>query len=511
MTDGQNHYSSTRVKRSLLHFAIGKVGSGLAGLALLVLVVRVLPKGDYGTYVTYMALFEIIQLVSNFGLFPIAQRYVTDCRINGTQKQLIHLVSWACLGRFVSLLLVCGGLYIFSEPLLDFVGIPGTKSSFNVYLLIMLTEGVSRYLDMIFESLLLQGLGQASIFFRNISKLCAFATMMWYSGGLNLDTLVWLETMTATAGLGLSLLFLVKYLWSHRTMEQTQAKQKRYAPSGRLKFSLQFYLAQVISQIYGGDAIKLIVTRLFGVMTAASFGFAYSISMILQRYLPTYLLLGMVRPLFVAKISGGSDFSEIIRMANLLFKLNTFCLAPVVIFFILYGTQFSLLVSGGKYPDAGGLLIFLCLLLIIQTLHVILGLMTNATGQASSTLLGTIAGVIGVVVGVVLAINYGIFGLVAGLILSEILWCTVAWLILSYFGFSFRLDWLGLFKPIFVSICTVALFECVPVHADKFIDLLLMGGAVLLCYIILSYIIKPFRRHERETINRFLPKPIFVW
>lgn len=510
MTD-LNHYSFTQVKRSLGFFAVGKVGSGLVGLVLLILVVRVLPRAEYGTYVTYIALFEIVQLVSNLGLFPIAQRYVTDCRINGNQRQLAKLVLWTCLGRFITLGIACGGLYLLAEQLLGFIGIPEAKSSFLVYLWVMLTEGVSRYLDLIFESLLLQGRGQASIFFRNIAKLTALSAMVWFGGGLTLDALVKLEAMTATGGLGLAILLMLNYFWMKSVNRQVSTKHRRYPVSEIARFSLQFYLAQVIGQLYGGDAIKLIVTRVLGIMEAASFGFAYSISMILQKYLPTYLLLGMVRPLFVAKFSEGKSFYEINRMANLMFKLNTFCLAPIIAYLLLYGTQFSSLISAGKYPEAGGLMAVLCILMILQSLHIILGLLIIATGNANSNLLGTVAGVVGVIIGVFWAKKFGIYGLVSGLILSELLWCAVVWITLAYSGFRLRLDWQALFKLIFISTCVVALLNNIAVHAVKPIDLLLMMVLVLLCYLLLAFAIKPFRIHEREIINRFLYKPIFVW
>jgi O-antigen/teichoic acid export membrane protein len=507
-----NHYSFTRVKRSLGYFAIGKIGSGLTGLGLLILVVRILPRAEYGTYVTYMALFEIVQLVSSLGVIPIAQRYVTDCRIRGSQRQLVKLVSWACLGRFITLLIACGGLYFLANKFLGFIGIPEAKPSFLVYLLVMLTEGVSRYLDFIFESLLLQGRGQASIFFRNFAKLCAFSAMVWFGGGLTLDALVKLEAMTSTGGLALAILLIVSHFWMQPVNRQVSAQHRRYAASDIAKFSLQFYLAQVIGQIYGGDAIKLITTRVLGIIEAASFGFSYSIYAILQRYLPAYLLLSMIRPLFIAKHTGDSNLTEINNMANMVFKLNMFCLTPLIAFLMLYGIQFSLMLSGGKYPDAGGVLVALCTLLIIQTLHLLLGLLAIATERAQSVLWGTILGMIGVFAGIYLAKGYGIAGLVAGLMISEILWCATVWTSFSLSGIRFRLDWSAIFKFTFISCSVVALFNTLNLPSSpKPLEMALIIVLMMLTFALLAYLIKPFNTRERALINRILPRPIFIW
>lgn len=508
---GSHHYSFVHVKRSLGHFIVGKVGSGLVGLTLLLLTVRVLAPTEYGAYVTFMALLEMTQLVSNCGLFAIAQRYVADCRINGSQRQLRHLVSRICFGRILTLLIACGGLHLAMPKLLVFLRIQGLEGVFITYLLVILAEGSSRYIDLIFESLLLQGRAQVSIFIRNASKLSVFCAAVWVERGLGLDRLVKLEAITAVFGLTLSLVLIAHYFWTKHETEHPEPSKVRYAPVGMVQFSLQFYLAQVIGQTYGADAIKLIVARTLGLMEAAIFGFAYSINVILQRYLPAYLLLGMMRPLFVAKKSAGADFSDINRMANLVFKVNVFCLAPLTAFLVLCGTEFSIFVSGGKYPHAGGLLVALCLLLILQTLHVVLGLLAIATERAGSNLLGTIAGTSGVIAGVWLAQTLGIYGLVTGLMSSEILWCFTVWLTLYLSGFHFRLDWLGFFKVIIAAVGVVAILQDLVEVSANAISLLTTMGLVLTCFIGITFAVKPFRSHERTIINRFLPKPIFVW
>lgn len=507
-----NHYSFTRVKRSLGFFALGKLGSGLVGLGLLILVVRVLPRAEYGTYVTYIALFEIVQLVSNLGLFPIAQRYVTDCRINGSQRQLVKLVLWICLGRFITLGIACGGLYLLAEQLLGFIGIPEAKSSFLVYLWVIITEGVSRYLDLIFESLLLQGRAQASIFFRNFAKLCAFSAMFLFGKKLTLINLVELEALTATAGFCLAILFIANYFLMQPTTLQVVGKHRKYAVAEMLLFSIRFYFAQVIGQLYSGDAIKLITSRILGIYEAASFGFSYSIYAILQRYLPAYLLMGMLRPLFIARNKGTSDFTEINNLANIIFKLNIFCLVPVVTFLSLYGIQLSLLISGGKYPEAGTILVTLCMLLILQTLHILLGLVAISFGHAQSALVGTLSGIVGVVLGVYMSNEYGIIALVYGLILSEFLWCGTVWLYLYLSGIRFQLDWLALLKFITIGLFIVFILNNLNLPSSpKPIEMGLLMGLVLIFYTLVAYIIKPFNSRERTLINSILPKPLFVW
>lgn len=48
--------------------------------------------------------------------------------------------------------------------------------------------------------------------------------------------------------------------------------------------------------------IKLLISRLLGVLDAATFGFAHAISFVLQRYLPAQLLIGLIhRSLFRVK------------------------------------------------------------------------------------------------------------------------------------------------------------------------------------------------------------------
>ncbi|MFZ4702683.1 MAG: hypothetical protein ACOYMG_21785, partial [Candidatus Methylumidiphilus sp.] len=324
--------------------------------------------------------------------------------------------------------------------------------------------------------------------------------------------LVAFEAMTTAAGLGLSILLMATYLWGGSHKPPATATQRRYVLSEMFGFSLRYYFAQVIGLLYSGDAIKLITTRVLGVFEAASFGFSYSIYAIMQRYLPAYLLLGMLRPLFIAKHSSGSSFSEINNMANMVFKLNVFCITPLCAFFMLYGTQFSSLLSGGKYPGAAGILVALCVLLVMLTLHLLLGLLALTTEKAHSSLYGTILGTGGVIVGVYLSREFGVMGLVAGMMLSEILWCSAVLLDFHLSGLRFRLDWLALFKFVFINFSIVALLDNINLSSLPIaFELALAMGLVSLCFALLAYFLKPFNSRERAIINRVLPKPLFVW
>ena len=89
-------FSTKKVRKSLFHFALGKVISGLIGLAMLIAMVRLLPATDYGAFVTFVALMEVSLLVSNLGVYPFAQRYITEAMAPRYQR-FLPVLAWGSM------------------------------------------------------------------------------------------------------------------------------------------------------------------------------------------------------------------------------------------------------------------------------------------------------------------------------------------------------------------------------------------------------------------------------
>lgn len=511
------HYSITKVKRSLIHFAFGKIGSGIIGLCLLVLTVRALTPKEFGAYITLLSVFEIVQLLSTGGLFATTHRYITECRVSGSIEELSALIKSSIEKRVLTLLGSILMMGLFYSIVQKAIGTTLSFSLFVVFLAYVVAEGSARFTDLVFECLLLQGKGQTCIIARNGIKLTLLAIMYFIFNSENsLATLLVIESVSSLFGFTAAILLIRNFLKQEKEQDQPQkfGYESTKKESG---FALNLYFSQVVGLGYGPDMVRIIVAKFLGLVEAATFGFAYSVVNMLRRYLPAQLLLGLIRPLFVvvdAKGSRGDDAEKMVRlnlMSNLVFKFNIFMLAPIIVFFYIYGDGFGEIFSNGKYPKSGELLVGFCFFLILQTLHVVLGLVTVALQNSSASLKGTILGLIGLPIGIYFTSNHGANGLMYGMMISEVIWCACVIYFLTKSQFFYKHDLSGAFKVIIASLLSMFPFMMFKPNVIHLQDYILVGLGLTLLFLFFSYILKPFSSDERNIINRLLPKPYFIW
>lgn len=511
------HYSINKVKKSLIHFAFGKLGSGIIGLCLLILTVRALSPKEFGAYITLLSVFEIVQLVSTGGLFATTHRYITECRVKGSIKELSVLIKSSILNRVLTLLGSILLMGLFYSAVQQAIGTTLSFQLFLVFLVYVVAEGSARFTDLIFECLLLQAKGQTCIIARNGIKLTLLTIMYLVIYSKNsLATLMIIESFSSIFGFTVAILLIRNFIKKEK--EQDQSPKLGYESTKKESgFALNLYFSQVVGLGYGPDMVRIIVAKFLGLVEAATFGFAYSVINMLRRYLPAQLLLGLIRPLFVvvdAKSSRGDDTEKMDRlnlMSNLVFKFNIFMLAPIIVFLYLYGDGFGEIFSHGKYPKSGELLVGFCFFLILQTLHVVLGLVTVALQNSSASLKGTILGLIGLPIGIYFSSKHGANGLMYGMMISEMMWCACVIYFLAKSQFFYKQDLIGAAKVIVASLLSMYPFMMFKSNVIHLQDYIMVGLELTVLFLFFSFILKPFSSDERNIINRLLPKPYFIW
>lgn len=508
-----NPYGADQVRQSLIHFIFGKGAAAVVGFALLLLVVRALPASDYGIYIVLLAVLEITQLASNLGLFAAAYRYVPELRSQNQGSTLHNLLARLSALRLLTLIAAVTVIGLLVKPIAELLNLQGYEHVFVLYGFIVVAEGFARYLDILFDSLLLQRYSQIAILVRYGLRLIGLIFAMAATAGeVSLTDWVKIELIASFVGAMLSAVMLFKY--SFNLKKRSPGLIKNNVSSRRyLIFAGPSYLSQLIGLVYGPETTKLILIKIAGVLEVGAFGFAASVSAMLQRYLPVFLLLGLVRPLFVSTHDAIDRNKRLGQLSNVVLKLNFFVLFPLIAFMLASGDQLTSVLSGGKFPDAGNYLLIFMVLLVFQTWHAVLGLVTLALEDGVSGLHGTVLGLLGLLGGIAFLPKYGTYSLCMGLVLSEIIWCAYVLFSLYRKGLAIENDWLGTAKIfIFSGVGWIVteliqgLFE-IPQIATIFIDLIIIS----IIFILLSYLIKPFSHEERNLINKILPRPVFVW
>lgn len=501
-------FSAERMRASLCLFAAGKVVSGLIGIAWLLTLVRWLDVSHYGGYVVLMALLEIVLLVSNAGAYPLAQRYITEARLPHNLTLLPQLVWRSFAYRIATLMLAAGGAAMLAQPIAELVGQPLLAQQLPIYAIVIVFEGSARYLELAFESLLEQGRAQLCALLRNGARLAAVFLFWSASGTLELADVVLVEAVTSGLGLLLAAGVMAQALRAYRRLAREQSRPADSFSLRRLiPFVLPLFAAQCLTQLYSPDAIKLVVSRLLSVADAAVFGFAHSLSYVLQRYLPATLLIGLIRPMLVARRARTGSDQELVVAGNLILKINLFLLLPFAALFAVAGREFSALVSGGKYADAGPLLFLMTLLLALNGTHVVLSVLATALEDRRAVLLGTLFSVSGIVLGIALSPALGVLAMVLGLWLSELLWCSFTLWLLRQRGFAFPIDgfaWAKLFAA--ASVAAGAGAGLVHLFELGGGARVVAGGLVIaFIYLAACWVLKPFSTVERKMLVRLLP------
>lgn len=500
------------MRGSLAWFGAGKLVSALIGFGWILLLVRVLPVESYGGYVVLLAMLEIVLVVSNLGVYPFALRYVTEARQLANLQHLPRLVWNSVLYRAATLLIVAAVIAVSAMALAEWVGQPRLAMVLGLYAVVIVFEGLARYTELLFESMLDQGYAQLCAVVRNGARLLLVATLWWSGTAVDLRHVVMAEAAAAIFGAVLALVLLRKVVLRAAAPAKAAPVASGFTLRRIAAFAAPMHLAMCLSMLYGPDALKLMASRLLGVADAAAFGFAHAISNVLLRYLPANLLLGVIRPMLVARRGQQGSDGQLIAVSNIILKVNLLLIAPVVAVFGIAGQEVMHLASGGRFGQAWPILFVLALLLAILGLHVVLSMLATVIESRTAVLLGTLLSVPGVAVTVYGAPHLGLFAMGLGLWTSEILYCVVTMALVRRAGLPFRVDWQG-----WARIAAAALLAAGAAQLPLLITTSSWGrlgcavAAVMVVYAAASWFFAPFSRSEVQMVQALLPHRFRRW
>jgi O-antigen/teichoic acid export membrane protein len=501
--------TSQRVKQSMLSTLLGRSLSAFGGLFLLILLSRRLSPNEYGLFFTIWAMAEIAILVSNFGLIHTVYRYVSADEHHNGKIQAFGPI-WKLVGlRCLSLLPVSLGLLIFPK----IAGTLGaqilTEETVYYLAIIIFCEGISRFYEAIFDSMMCQGRSQFTLVIRTVVRLGGYCYFL-YSGDFHIQQVLWVEVAAGVSGALLGSLMLLHALLIAHPDGSADRRLHELLPSYKSIFIFVFpaYLAQVLTLTYGPDALKLILSSTAGATAMAMFGFAYSLAGVIQRYMPINLLAGVFRPVFVAAAKKEDGESMLSILLGMCVKINWMMILPILCFFCGGGGALLSLISGGNYSDAGSIVIIILAALLLMAIHLTFSMYCLAQAVSWPILLATGASSIGFPIAFVLARNYGAVGISIVFLLSETLWCTVCYAALYWNSKGkLKLDWFGFLRILGIAVVAIIAGECL-----KLLGLAWYIAAPTECFlfIVMILVFMPFAKQEKIWILSILPVSRFI-
>ena len=422
MDASKETYSAKNVKKSFVYFSIGKVLSMIVGFSLLIVLVRFLTIEEFAFYMILLALIEIIGLGSNFGLLTIAQRYIPELEKNKQYIKLRRLIISLTTFRLLAVVIVVVCFSFFLETFTLFFGFKEFLTVISLYCFVFVFENINRFIDLVFESLMLQKISQSVIFARNLLRLLLVVSLIFLFEEISLEELVKLEIIASIVGFILAMIFLVKHLFYLKllsvSIESDSLDFKRY-----FKFAKPTYIAQLLYLATGADVVKLFVSKIFGSLEVAVFSFSFALMVMVKRFSPAFLIVGIVRPLLITAYNADNDnYQRLNLMLYTLFKLNMLYILPLFILFSLTGDTLVSFLSAGKITEGSLYLALFTLLVFMQVIHVLIGIINMANEGGKVNFIATLLSVGGLLVGLLLIPFFEEMSLVFGMLVSELIW-----------------------------------------------------------------------------------------
>ena len=482
---------------------VGKPLSAVAGLILLVMLSRNLAPEEYGAYFAVLAISEILILASNFGLMPAAYRY-----ISATENFAGKILPKGPIGpflllRLISLLLAAVLLLSVPKSIIEpFSNVLADNQVLVFLAIVVVGEGLSRYLEVIFDSMFCQGRSQITLLLRTLIRLFG---IVWLArdGSISFLDVLRVEAIAAIAGavIGLGLLFKVwfNFFRFSRLGSDEDFDFRRFA-----SFAMPAFLAQLLGLAYGPDALKLILAGTSGGEVLALFGFAFSIAAVVQRYMPASLFAGVFRPIFVAASTRPDSNAVLSDLVSLSVKLNWLILLPAASFIYFAGDPLLARLSGGNYKEGGTVLFLLILGLAAVAFHLTLSMYCLALERSWPPLVATAVSVLCLPLALQFAQMFGANGIAMTFGVSELIW-----FLACLFFIAKRpqqkpaVDWRGLLVMLVSTFLTLFMFEIVG-QVYELVWYVPALAAPLIFYVS-TFSLSVFNSREKIWLNSVVP------
>lgn len=440
------HYSKANFQRALQRFLLGRAATGALGLVFFVLVLRQLHREEFGAYTAILAIQAGVAVLATLGIEATLERFLPELRTAGNEVGASQLILLGIAVRAgLLLLLVLVGLTTMGwwAPLLS---LQAYAEVLPLALAWLLMFGLMNTAGAIHEALLNQGTAQFTQALYTLLKIVLFVVLSrtWPAAD-GLTKVIVCESVATLAGLLVSVTRLkVGGLRGVLRPRQVWRELPESIRARMLAFGAKNYGAQLVMLLYGPDALRLVASSQAGLVQAARFGAVHSLYEYIQRYLPAFMLLRLIRPVFISRYTANRDFGALNAMGAIVLKINLAVLTPLIVFLVLAGDMVLGMLSKGRYADAGWLLVAYVALLVPMSNQWVVSIIANTTEQNDTQVKAAACALPGIVVGAWLVPSYGIAALVGGAWVSYVLYnlTAVAWLRRA--GYPYRPDWRAL-------------------------------------------------------------------
>ncbi|MES2260814.1 MAG: oligosaccharide flippase family protein [Pseudomonadota bacterium] len=355
-------YGGKALRASTLSYLGGRLASAVLTFTAFALAARLLPLAEYGVYAAALALIELALALSTGGMEWVVARVLPESRMHAGGRATARLVLR--LGAVQTLLMLAvGAALVLAAPAVGaLLQMTGSVAVFRLAGAVVVAEGVGRLLrDQMLGVLMEQRSGQLAQAVR--SGILMLQLLYAWHGGTALDAhaMLQLELVASCCGTVAGALLLARILKALMPVEAARPEWRPPPPAAMARLALHNFASYVLAMLYGPQVLTMLIARLLGADAVAVFGFARAFADQVRRYLPTDLLLTVVRPALIAFYAAGNNFSALSVRLGLWLKVSLMVLFPLLVFFAAFGALGMQALGGARFTQAWPvLLVLLC-------------------------------------------------------------------------------------------------------------------------------------------------------
>jgi len=507
----QRHYSAGALGRSLRHFLIGKGFKIVSSVTLLILLGRYLSQTEYAAYVSFQGLVIIAGLVSSIGIEAVLARYIPELRSSSNDRYAFQLLLYGGLARFVVLLALVPLGLIVSASLGKWFGFSDWLWLLPYYLAVGVFRLTALTISQALESFLWQRAAQYSLAAGNVFRLVATLIVLAISFKAPHVTqfgLHWVVAIELTSEL-LTLMLLIASGWNRYCLDQErfQGDSNWWSENRRrlLRFGAWSWMVSLAAVLYGSGPNRLLAAHYMPESGLATFGYADNATNLARRLMPTRLLIGLIRPIFISRFAVDKDFSRLADMTNLVFRMNLLLFCVPIALLVVVGPALFDWLTGGKYAAAAPLLAGFLALLTLEGLRMLIEVVVQALEKNEYTLIANALQSVSFVVAIALFPVFGAWALIISATVGTTMAITVTKWLLARHDAIIKLDW----KLIIMLVGQTALAVITGIALRETTGSNILAGFVtLISLFALLGIAIPFKRTEIQSMANLLPGSI---
>ncbi|MGE0114250.1 MAG: lipopolysaccharide biosynthesis protein [Steroidobacteraceae bacterium] len=345
-------YSHAKARRSLIDTIAFRALSQISTVVGYVILVRAMTEQDFGVFSLFYAFIPVIGTVASLGLEQVLRRYQPEYLRAGNQLAAAWLVRLIASWRFVTSVLVLGGVLLGWNYVAPLFKLAGHREIFSVFGVLIVLHFQSSILQLALGAHMLHRYSVGSTVVLSLVKLFAYSVLFWF-GKLDLIAAIVVDILAyGVAYISMRLAYQKICLGAETS--------GRYRPDSEerrrlIRYGLfnNFNDAGVLLMYSTLDSF--FIAAFVDTVSVGVYAFYTRLRQMVAGALPMKLFENVIQPMFFSIPSAEAE-RKVPQYFSFLLNMDLILQWPALAFAIAYHAEIVQVIFGGKFIEYSWLL-----------------------------------------------------------------------------------------------------------------------------------------------------------